>query len=302
MSERASGWYDDPDDPTQLRYWDGILWSDRRMPKVKPGLGESRIGTPSAYRDESTGPADQRPASSPAPSGSAPPAPDSPPGQSQPNPYAYQGGAPSNVGYAPVPVGPTTADGQRLSGWWRRFAAWVVDHILRSLLTAIFAFPWLSEWVDDVQRYFASSIRAAERGEPTPDVPQSVVEIPAAFLIAGVLVYAIYEIGFTAWRGRTPGKMITGISIRMAAEARKPTVDEALRRFGIKALRTIVAPIQVLLGFAIIFMIVDSLWPLRDKQNQSLHDKVAKTVVVIGPPTGAVSPTDTYPPQPHSFS
>ncbi|MBD4204884.1 DUF2510 domain-containing protein, partial [Xanthomonas citri pv. citri] len=27
MNERPSGWYDDPDDDTQLRYWDGILWS-----------------------------------------------------------------------------------------------------------------------------------------------------------------------------------------------------------------------------------------------------------------------------------
>ena len=22
-----SGWYDDPQDPTHLRYWDGVLWT-----------------------------------------------------------------------------------------------------------------------------------------------------------------------------------------------------------------------------------------------------------------------------------
>ena len=45
MNERPSGWYDDPDDDTQLRYWDGILWSDRTMPTLRPGLdhvGEAR--------------------------------------------------------------------------------------------------------------------------------------------------------------------------------------------------------------------------------------------------------------------
>ena len=34
----SSGWYDDPRDATQLRYWDGILWTERTMPKLRPGL------------------------------------------------------------------------------------------------------------------------------------------------------------------------------------------------------------------------------------------------------------------------
>jgi hypothetical protein len=28
-----AGWHDDPDDPTQLRYWDGQQWTDDRSPK-----------------------------------------------------------------------------------------------------------------------------------------------------------------------------------------------------------------------------------------------------------------------------
>ncbi|MGO4244520.1 DUF2510 domain-containing protein, partial [Janibacter sp. RAF20_2_2] len=30
--ERA-GWYDDPEDETQLRYFDGIIWSERTVPR-----------------------------------------------------------------------------------------------------------------------------------------------------------------------------------------------------------------------------------------------------------------------------
>jgi hypothetical protein len=30
------GWYDDPENPGQLRYWDGTEWSDRRAPKPLP--------------------------------------------------------------------------------------------------------------------------------------------------------------------------------------------------------------------------------------------------------------------------
>ncbi|MBO3181743.1 DUF2510 domain-containing protein, partial [Dermatophilus congolensis] len=28
MDARPSGWYDDPDDPELLRYWDGVLWTE----------------------------------------------------------------------------------------------------------------------------------------------------------------------------------------------------------------------------------------------------------------------------------
>jgi hypothetical protein len=27
-----AGWYQDPDDPSQLRWWDGVGWSDGRYP------------------------------------------------------------------------------------------------------------------------------------------------------------------------------------------------------------------------------------------------------------------------------
>ena len=34
MSETPqAGWYDDPEDPSQYRYWDGTAWSFHRSPK-----------------------------------------------------------------------------------------------------------------------------------------------------------------------------------------------------------------------------------------------------------------------------
>jgi len=38
------GWYDDPQDPTQLRWWDGSRWTDRRQPRsaaIPPPSGSS---------------------------------------------------------------------------------------------------------------------------------------------------------------------------------------------------------------------------------------------------------------------
>lgn len=36
MSDVAAGWYDDPEDPSQYRYWDGNQWSEHRSPKHPP--------------------------------------------------------------------------------------------------------------------------------------------------------------------------------------------------------------------------------------------------------------------------
>ena len=34
MNNPAPDWYPDPDDPTQLRYWDGNIWTENRSPAV----------------------------------------------------------------------------------------------------------------------------------------------------------------------------------------------------------------------------------------------------------------------------
>lgn len=42
----AEGWYDDPDDATQLRYWGGSAWTDHRAPKQAPPPPAAPQGTP----------------------------------------------------------------------------------------------------------------------------------------------------------------------------------------------------------------------------------------------------------------
>src|SRR5450759_19574 len=43
---QPAGWYDDPKDPSQLRYWDGVVWSSHVSPRVSPTLEQSTIGMP----------------------------------------------------------------------------------------------------------------------------------------------------------------------------------------------------------------------------------------------------------------
>ncbi|BDZ58748.1 RDD family protein [Barrientosiimonas endolithica] len=226
MTARPSGWYDDPDDETQLRYWDGILWTERRTPKVKPGLDGSRIGTPSAYPD----PAEQQQAAAPGTTvggsrfgnpGDPYAGPGVPPAQTPPH-QTYGGpGQPVPQQYAQpgwqqqVARGAFTPEGQRLSGWWRRFFAWFVDGIVVFVVGALLALPWASDWFAGYRSYWNDAMDAAASGSSqAPPVPEELAVMPVQLALAVALVYAVYEIAMVVWRGRTLGKMLTGISVR----------------------------------------------------------------------------------------
>lgn len=50
MSDVPSGWYDDPEDPAQYRYWDGTQWTEHRAPRTTgsaaaaPSDGSGAVG------------------------------------------------------------------------------------------------------------------------------------------------------------------------------------------------------------------------------------------------------------------
>ncbi|MEM7142400.1 MAG: DUF2510 domain-containing protein [Actinomycetota bacterium] len=50
MNQIPAGWYDDPENATQLRYWDGTAWSEHRSPKhLRPALKNQGPGAPVNY-------------------------------------------------------------------------------------------------------------------------------------------------------------------------------------------------------------------------------------------------------------
>lgn len=357
MTQRASGWYDDPDDPTHLRYWDGILWSDRRTPKIKPGLEGSQIGSPSLqaqsaqiasadarakaahdaahqHQHGQTPPADpyapvephqRRSETNPNPwaapqAGSQPPAepggshpvstppgqqpygtqypqgqqPQYPQGQQPQYPQYPQGQQPPYDprfgGWPVVPPQPQTPDGQRLSGWWRRLAAYLIDSLLVSAVTIVLAWNWSGPWFELFGQSMDDAMTAAEAGNDPPPMPDELGQIAWQWGLIGLAVFAIYEIGMTVWRGRTVGKMVSGISVRMWDEARTPKLPEAAARFGIKGIASILFMVPLLGLLAALFTLVDGMWPLGDQKKQALHDRLPNTAVVIGPPTGPSTP------------
>ena len=117
-----------------------------------------------------------------------------------------------------------------------------------------------------------------------PDQNAYITEMLTASLpitIVSLFVGLLYETVFLVWRGATPGKMALGTVVRRVGSPGKLTVVDATKRqlIGLATAAVGVLPVVGLLGS--IVSILDPAWLLWDPKRQTLHDKVADTVVVL---------------------
>jgi uncharacterized RDD family membrane protein YckC len=262
---QPSGWYDDPKDPSQLRYWDGVIWSSHVTPKVSPNVEQSNIGmpyvvTPAAARPHAYG---SQGAQGPEQGGGQWPAYRQGPGQMPAQ----------DLGWSSHPS--TTPDGVELSGWWLRVGARVLD----GLFTFVLALPFTGWFYYSYLAGFLSWSKdlAAQTSAGSAPVltlpPWDVLQYAVGASIIWVLISAVYEVYFLRRSGATPGKKIVGISVRMRDHAGPMPMQVILIRTG------------CYFGFSLfsILNLLDVLWPLWDEKKQALHDKVVGTNVVMGP-------------------
>lgn len=275
MTQIPAGWYPDPDpeapEPKGTRYWDGQNWTEH----VQPAPGQAPPAPPTSYP---TGyPTGQ-------PVGEAPGAPaDQPTGQPAEQPAAPPPYAPmAPYGGAVGSGGPTTPDGQVLSGWGRRAAALLIDWVIWVVLTGIVGFSWVR---DMASKYSDFVSRVLESGSgPTftdqMNFADSIASSVLALTLVGIAVSFVYNVGLLKWRAATFGQMALGIKVRLReAPGPLPWGTVLLRWVGKQGYRLLsLVPFLGLLGF--LYKVLNYLWPLWDDKNQALHDKLAKTNVV----------------------
>ena len=268
------GWYDDPDDVTRLRYFDGLVWTERTMAKTV------RTGVDSLVP----------------PSAPAPAAPGHALGAGEgvaPGPYPAQSyGQPA---YPQQPdtqqawTGPVarTADGDEYASYLQRVGAYLLDGLLNGLIVAVVAgYPmWraMQPYVDFIER----TLDGETVDQPNPLLGVWGMVDPVWYAVAfalSLIIGTLYHVLFIGLRGQTPGKMALGISVRRADRPGAPGVATAIKRYLLVIVTGVLGLIPVVGSLGGLVTIIDLLFPLWDQKRQALHDKIGGTVVVKGAP------------------
>jgi uncharacterized RDD family membrane protein YckC len=220
--------------------------------------------------DESTGSGGGPPSfpgSAPPPSAPPPTPPPPPPPPPRSAPPSYPTG--SGDSYAGSPYG--GAEGAPYASWGSRLGGYLID-------VAIFI-PVLVVLAVLFRHTHVLELHVMVRRHGTARRSISLL----SFLLTGVifLVYATVLIGGA--RGQTVGMMAVGV--RAVRDGTRDVVG-----YGAAFGRSLMEQILRLLFFLSIIIgipwLLDMLWPLWDARNQTLHDKVAKTVVIRARATG----------------
>lgn len=238
------GWYPDPANATQERYWDGAAWTYNTRPIQAPAP---------AY-----GQAYQQPVDSW--------------GQQQ---GSYVTSPVQAYGYA---AGPSTADGVPLAGWWWRVLAAIIDGIVLYVVGLIVQIPFnatltpaVEAWTND----YLAWVSAGSIGDvPLPwDPAYAMVGPLIAMTVINLLVAILYATFLLVSKAGTLGMLATGLRVVTRDQGQQHStvaLGTALIRnvaFYVMQQIPIVGQVNVLL-------------PLFNKRRQTLHDMLANTQVV----------------------
>lgn len=153
--------------------------------------------------------------------------------------------------------------GYVLSPWWRRVGAALVDGVV--LLPFVFGLSVL--FGISAHDYFNAS-----RGSLF--VPNSIGLRNEAGSLLAALIYLPTIMKLTD--GRTVGKFATRIRVVRVDQKPMTFTRAGFREVVVKNLVFGAYPLSDLL----ILPVLDSLWPLWDRQNRAIHDMLARTRVV----------------------
>lgn len=171
--------------------------------------------------------------------------------------------------YAPPVVRPTGPAGLPLAEFGDRLLAYLLDSLI---IAAIVLIPMAAGMV-----LLFSLVLSVDTTTPnTPDLAFIFGAFAGFFVLIFVVQFVgtyLYQVTYQIRKGVTVGKKVMRLRI-VDAETGAPMDVSAARKRWI---------IHLLLAFVPIGSYIDGLWQLWDDRKQTLHDKVAGTVVVKVP-------------------
>ncbi len=171
--------------------------------------------------------------------------------------------------YAPKPLGP---GGQPFAEFGDRLLAYLLDYliifavtILPSMAGFLALFIW---WFNEIQTATTAGTR--------PNVGLFLLGMLGLSAVLFVLQFGVtyfYFVTYQLRRGQTVGKRVMKLKAVDALSGAPMGLPAARKRW----------IISLLMSFITVAHLLDDLWMLWDPQKQTVHDKVAATVVVKVP-------------------
>lgn len=250
----SAGWYENPDNPEELRYFDGILWTKNTTPLRKrvhqgPVVVPPTSGPP--QRPEGWGPQPHQQTGHPGPN----------------VPMTGQSGVPGQLG---------------LASYGLRVVAYIIDTIVVGALSLLLGGWFLWQAIGPILDRFDTALNSGDVDAMTAAISEARLGYLAAFIAVQLLVFLAYQVLFLTRWSATPGKLAVGISVRRVDRPGVLDTDTAIRRAGFQAAAQALGNLPYVSLLGTVLVVMDLVWPLADTQRQALHDKVAKTIVIKG--------------------
>ncbi|HWL98688.1 MAG TPA: RDD family protein [Nocardioidaceae bacterium] len=185
----------------------------------------------------------------------------------------------------------TTPDGVALSGWWLRVGAYAIDSVLIGgigLLAAIPQYVRMQAGLLDLMRRFDSEVSRAGNTGTAPDVDtylRSYMDLVLPMVtwtaLATFVAWMVYGSLMLRFKGATLGKMALGISVRLRERPGRMPWSAIVVRLLVQQGVLLTAALPLLYLVLSWFPYLDNLYPLWDRRRQAIHDKAAKTNVVL---------------------
>jgi uncharacterized RDD family membrane protein YckC len=294
MSGVEPGWYPDPAAPETQRYWDGEQWLGAPLPVDAP-----TPATPPAPEPEPLSPSAPDPATAP---DSGPQAilpqyprvpttfPTRPPQQDQPPGYGGPGGSPAFPPpgqYSPRPPAfpqqppppgfSPQQSGVQLAPLSARFGARLIDLLMLMVLNVVvngyFFVRYYQESAPVIEDAMKSGRSLFEIAIPAEAQRLNLIMVAVSFVL-----WFLYEVPSTARWGQTLGKRVLGIRVTMM-DGTNVRFMRTIRRWFLLTFPTLFGAC----GWPIV--LINVLWCVWDRPaQQCLHDKAARTIVVVAQP------------------
>ena len=192
----------------------------------------------------------------------------------------------------PVIQGPLSDDGQPLAGWWQRVGAYLIDSAILAVALLPIQVPIQLSLQDDLQASTDRLRQQADAGQ-APDLGgfySDLFTVMRPMLVwiglASFLLWLAYGGVMLRRRGQTVGMMALSIRVRpVDQDGRLPwgtVVRRVTAQFWVSLAYLLPVGPLLVVGLVVggLYPWLDGLWATWDKRNQTLHDKIAGTVVV----------------------